>query len=235
MAQPEGIGSEMDGPRRHDTQVLLAEYAALRAEIERRAGIQWNIFALQVGSAGAIASLAISTEANLNLLLLIPLSSYMLGGRYILHDYHIKVIQKYIRTSLSQRLNNDLQWEGWKAHEISVAPDRSRWYTASGWNLLHPTRLAFAGVAALALASAIAGTLYLWSSEKPTWPLVLAVGLGWVLDLIAIGRLHVSFGHAGKDLPDLTLPLVKRDASHSKARRHLCHQIVRVRHLRRRP
>jgi hypothetical protein len=39
-------------------QIMLAEYAALRTEMDRRAAIQWNVLALQLTSAGVIASLA---------------------------------------------------------------------------------------------------------------------------------------------------------------------------------
>jgi hypothetical protein len=62
-----------------DVQVLLAEYAGLRAEIERRTNLQWSVFALQLASAGAITSVAISTAGDLALLLIVPVSSYMLG------------------------------------------------------------------------------------------------------------------------------------------------------------
>lgn len=91
------------------SQVMLAEYAALRAEVDRRANVQWNVLALQLTSAGVIASLAISHVSDIALLLVIPLSSYMLGSRYILHDFHIKLISRYIRDSLSGRLR------GWPA------------------------------------------------------------------------------------------------------------------------
>jgi hypothetical protein len=67
------------------SQVMLAEYAALRTEVDRRATVQWNVLALQLTSTGVIASLAISHASDIALLLIIPLSSYMLGGRYILH------------------------------------------------------------------------------------------------------------------------------------------------------
>src|SRR3569623_2109612 len=76
-------------PSGPDVQVALAEFSALRAEIERRAGVQWNVFALQVTTAGAISSVALSRATNAALLLLIPLSSYMFGSRYILHAHHI--------------------------------------------------------------------------------------------------------------------------------------------------
>ena len=79
------------------SQIMLAEYAALRTEVDRRAAIQWNVLALQLTSAGVIASLAISRTSEIALLLVIPLSSYMLGSRYILHDFHLKLISRYIR------------------------------------------------------------------------------------------------------------------------------------------
>ncbi|GLY40547.1 hypothetical protein Amsp01_065700 [Amycolatopsis sp. NBRC 101858] len=50
------------------TTILLAEYAALRSETERRSTLQWNVVALQLASAGAIISLAIAPAANVALL-----------------------------------------------------------------------------------------------------------------------------------------------------------------------
>lgn len=126
-------------------QVMLAEYSALRSEVDRRASIQWNVLALQITSAGVIASLAISRPADIALLLVIPLSSYMLGSRYILHDYHLKLISRYIRDSLSGRLDGNLAWEGWKASQMEPHVKRRNWFTVTGWNLVHPTRLAFEG------------------------------------------------------------------------------------------
>ncbi len=59
-------------------------------EIDRRANVHWNVYALQLASAGAISSLAISAASNVALLLIIPLSSYMLGSRYILHIFRCR-------------------------------------------------------------------------------------------------------------------------------------------------
>ena len=115
MDQPPNGEPARDGPgvsggdSQIDSQIMLAEYSALHAEVERRAHLQWNVFALQVTSAGAISSLAISSGSNIALLLIIPLSSYMLGSRYILHDFHMKLIRKYIRESLSSRLQGQLE------------------------------------------------------------------------------------------------------------------------------
>jgi hypothetical protein len=68
-----------DAEARVGSQVMLAEYAALRVEVDRRATVQWNVLALQLTSTGLIASLAISHASEIALLLVIPLSSYMLG------------------------------------------------------------------------------------------------------------------------------------------------------------
>jgi hypothetical protein len=69
----------------------------------------------------------------------------MLGSRYLLHDYHIKLISKYIRDSLSGRLHDHLEWESWKLRRIEADTRWRHWLTPTGWNLLHPTRLAFEG------------------------------------------------------------------------------------------
>jgi hypothetical protein len=106
-------------------QIALAEYTALRTESERRANIQWNVLALQTTSSGAVAGLAISTASDPALLLIIPLLSYMFGSRYILHDFHIKLIQQYVRTSLSGRLHDRLEWDRWKTAALSRSDQTS--------------------------------------------------------------------------------------------------------------
>jgi hypothetical protein len=152
--------SEGDDANRHGdvdlavrTQIMLAEYAALRTEVERRATAQWSVFALQLASAGAIASVAISATSNLALLLLVPLSSYLLGSRYILHDFHIKLIRRYLRESLAERLAGHIRWESWRTTTLA-APTTRGWFSITGWNVVHPTRLAFEGVGFLALVAA---------------------------------------------------------------------------------
>ena len=95
---------------RPEREAVLVEYQALRAEMEQRATIQWNVFALQITSAGVIASLAIASASHNALVLLIPLSSYMLGTRYIFLDFHIKLASRCIRDALSKRLDD--AWTG---------------------------------------------------------------------------------------------------------------------------
>jgi hypothetical protein len=179
------------------SQIMLAEYAALRTEVDRRAAIQWNVLALQLTSAGVIASLAISRTSEIALLLVIPLSSYMLGSRYILHDFHLKLISRYIRDSLSGRLQGHLAWEGWKISQITTTAGPRGWLTPAAWNLLHPTRLAFEGLAWLALLTAALAAAYSWRDNTPAWGLVLGFALLWILGALSTYFLHKSFNRSG--------------------------------------
>jgi hypothetical protein len=178
------------------TQVMLAEYSALRTEVDRRATIQWNVLALQLTSTGVIASLAISRASGAALLLIIPLSSYMLGSRYILHDFHLKLISRYVRDSLSERLQGHLAWESWKTSQVTTATGPWGWLTPTAWNLLHPTRLAFEGVAWLALLTAALAAAYSWRGNAPAWGLVLGFALLWILGALAAYFLHRSFNRS---------------------------------------
>jgi hypothetical protein len=93
----------------------------------------------------------------------------MLGSRYILHDFHLKLISRYIRDSLSGRLQGHLAWESWKIRQVTAEAGPRGWLTPAAWNLLHPTRLAFEGVAWLALLTAALASAYSWRDNTPAW------------------------------------------------------------------
>ena len=85
-SQPGSTGGQASSPFSvpgAETQVasqsMLAEYAALRTEVDRRATVQWNVLALQLTSTGVIASLAISHASEIALLLVIPLPPSFTG------------------------------------------------------------------------------------------------------------------------------------------------------------
>ena len=177
---------------------MLAEYTALRTEVDRRATVQWNVLALQLTSAGVIASLALSRASQVALLLVIPLSSYMLGSRYILHDFHLKLISRYIRDSLSERLGGHLAWESWKLSQLTADTGPRGWLTPTAWNLLHPTQLAFEGVAWLALVTAALAAAYNWRDNAPEWGLILGFALLWILGALATYALHRSFNRSSR-------------------------------------
>ena len=194
MNEPSGPPADNDASATAETtSVLLAEYGALRAELDRRATIQWNVVALQISSAGVVVSLAISKTSLNPLLLLLPLSSYVFGSRYILHDYHIKLVDRYIRRSLSRRLDGNLQWEKWKRRQTRSPRLGARTPRAVHWNALHPTRLTFEGVAFLALVAAALAAIADWTATAPAWHIVAGLALWWALDVIALVALHVSF------------------------------------------
>jgi len=178
------------------SQIMLAEYAALRTEVDRRATVQWNVLALQLTSTGVIASLAISHASDIAMLLVIPLSSYMLGSRYILHDFHLKLISRYIRDSLSGQLRDHLAWENWKISQITPDTGPRGWLTPAAWNLLHPTRLAFEGVAWLALLTAALAAAYSWRDKAPAWGLILGFALLWILGALGTYFLPRSFNRS---------------------------------------
>jgi hypothetical protein len=120
----------------------------------------------------------------------------MLGNRYILHDFHLKLIRRYVRDSLSPRLSGHLQWETWRDQQLAPEVARRRLFTATGWNVMHPTRLAFQGVAILALIGALGAGVLLWINRSPSWYAVAGFGLGWLVDALATVRLHRLFNRA---------------------------------------
>lgn len=173
--------------------ILLAEYAALRAEMERRTSIQWNVVALQVSSAGVLSSLALSDTTHNALLLLLPLSSYVFGSRYVLHDYHIKLINRYIRHSLSDRLGGHLEWQTWKPTQIEIDLMHNRHPAVVRWNVLHPTRLVFEGVAFAALVTTLVAGTVARVDNLPPWHIAVGLVSLWVLDVFALVALDLSF------------------------------------------
>ena len=97
-------------------QGSLAEFKALRQEIERRSKIQYNLFALQLTTAGVIFSFALSGgHSNRSaLLLIIPVSSWMLCAEYVDQIYGQRIAGKYIREQLNMRcVPGALGWEEW--------------------------------------------------------------------------------------------------------------------------
>ena len=67
------------------------------------------------------------------------------------------------------------------AGQITADTGPRGWLTPAAWNLLHPTRLAFEGVAWLALLTAALATAYSWRDKAPAWGLILGFALLWIL------------------------------------------------------
>jgi hypothetical protein len=192
--------------------VMLAEYSALRVEIERRANIQWGITALQFTTAATVAGLAMATSSGFGLLLLIPLLSYMFGTRYILQDFHVKLIKQYLRESLSPRLGGALQWDGWLREKSGRKPkpdggeDDGPWFSVTGWRATQSTRLSFEGIAALALAAALTAAVYRLVTETYPWYAIVGFGGCWLLDIAATVLMHRHFARSGGTDPAVPPP-----------------------------
>jgi hypothetical protein len=89
----------------HETSIhhetLLAEFAALRAEILQRQNIQWNTFALQLTAAGVVFSFALSNPSHTGFLLILPVVTYALTGRYVSQSIGTEKVGIYIREVLN--------------------------------------------------------------------------------------------------------------------------------------
>jgi hypothetical protein len=122
----------------------LAEFVALRAEVQMRGEMQWRIMSLQITGSGAIFGFAITSNERFALLLIVPVTSYMLGTRYAMHNHAIVDIAKYVRTRLSARVPGGLGWEDWVINRRRVESIR-----IFDWG--NPNLLIFPGTGTLAL------------------------------------------------------------------------------------
>jgi hypothetical protein len=89
----------------------LAEFAALRQEIDRRNLVRHALFVLQLTSAGAIFSFALSGQTHSSFLLIVPISTYVLCARYVEQQHGIQRVASYIKNELSNRVAGGLGWE----------------------------------------------------------------------------------------------------------------------------
>ena len=155
-----------------DGEMLLAEFAALRAEILQRTNMQWNIFALQLTAAGVVFSFALSNPSHTGFLLILPVITYALTGRYVSQYFGVQYAGAYIREVLEVRSKGKLNWEAW----IRVQPPKVR---ALNW--LNPLLIAFPGPAVIALASV---TPYVWTSHNTSVGKRILLVTIWLLGVL---------------------------------------------------
>lgn len=129
----------MDGS---GSEGALAEFAALRSEMDARSKFQQQILALQLTLTSAIVAFGLSRAGLVGILLIVPLSSYLLCGRYVGQRTSMRWSAKYIDTQLSPRVEGGLNWVRWSARNRRPA-------RLLDWFL--PLLICFPGAGALAL------------------------------------------------------------------------------------
>ncbi|MER5705250.1 hypothetical protein ABT023_25360 [Micromonospora sp. NPDC002296] len=91
----------------------LAEFSALRQEIQERVKAQQQLLSLQLTVSAAIFGFAISRPGMTALLLIMPFTSYLLCGRLVAQNFGTLRIAEYITDELSGRVPGGLGWEVW--------------------------------------------------------------------------------------------------------------------------
>ncbi len=125
-----------------DYDGALAEFSSLRTEIDSRSKYQQQILVLQLTLTSAIFGLGLSKPVPLGILLIVPLSSYLLCGRYIGQRTAIRWASRYITEKLSPRVPGGLGWSRWTSE--NRRPERLvDWYL--------PLIICFPGASLLAL------------------------------------------------------------------------------------
>jgi hypothetical protein len=108
------------GDREYDG--ALAEFATLRTEIDSRSKFQQQILALQLTLTSTIFALGLSRPVPVGILMIVPLSSYLLCGRFVGQRTAIRWASRYIVERLSPRVPGGLGWTRWTAE--NRRPDR---------------------------------------------------------------------------------------------------------------
>src|SRR6184192_4130602 len=100
-----------DAPAGHEGP--LAEFSALRQEMDRKMANQQQLSSLQVTISGAVFGFTITNPDRAALLLVLPMTTYMLFGRYATHHAAVHDIATYIREVLADKVPGGLGWENW--------------------------------------------------------------------------------------------------------------------------
>jgi hypothetical protein len=84
--------------------VLMAEYAALKAEQLARIGTRDNLLYATLAAVGAVLAAAL-TARQAACLLMVPPACVVLGWTYLANDAKISAIREYVRAVLAPRLD----------------------------------------------------------------------------------------------------------------------------------
>ena len=164
----------LDGP--------LAEFAALRREIDRRAVAQQQIFVLQVLTASALFVIAFWHVSWAPWLLIVPFSTCLLCTASVAQVAAIATIVEYIRDELEPMIEG-LGWERYRQQVPYPFP-----FPRSS----HPNLLLFGGVPGLALVLALKPLLI----DEPHVPAPGYVAAWLVGAMVTIYSAHLAWTSA---------------------------------------
>ncbi len=85
-------------------QLLLAEYAQIKEEQRARIGFRDNLIYATLGTMAAVVGSTLARGGHLEMLLLLPPLSTILGWTYLVNDEKISAVGRYIREELAPRL-----------------------------------------------------------------------------------------------------------------------------------
>jgi hypothetical protein len=111
------VYDEVVEPVSNDHEGPLAEFAALRQEIEARELRRQTLFNLHVTASGAVLGYTISPYGNSLIALILPFTAYLFCARYVTHSSFVHEIGRYIREELSAKVPGGLHWEEWHASQ----------------------------------------------------------------------------------------------------------------------
>ncbi|MFC6091606.1 hypothetical protein [Saccharothrix lopnurensis] len=152
----------------------LAEFAALRVEIQERVKAQQQMLSFQLTFTGAVFGFAITRPGMTALLLIVPFGSYLLCARLVAQHFGTLRVAMYIKDELSGRVPGGLGWERW----LESRQRRRPHFMGSTLPLL----FTFAGASVLALGWT---TGYVFGRHGVQTLARFGLGAFWVLGVAA--------------------------------------------------
>jgi hypothetical protein len=167
-------------PRRDETDVVLAEFTALRAEILQTLSQQWLILVFDLTAAGAVFSIALSSH-NARILLILPVVSYSLIDQYLRNFKMLMRLGDYIRYTLSPEVHGHLGWEDWLKPKLDPGNQTSLQRLRGS---LSPLPAIFLLVSVVALVWV---AIYLSNPHSLSTSSRILFGVLWIVGLILTG------------------------------------------------
>ncbi|MEK8169196.1 hypothetical protein NKH77_03460 [Streptomyces sp. M19] len=109
IALGDGPGRAAEGRRAVDddmsSRLLIVEYEQVKEEQRARIGFRDNLLYATLASMAAIITFTFQGGGHLELILLLPPASVLLGWAYLVNDEKISAIGRYVREQLDPRLS----------------------------------------------------------------------------------------------------------------------------------